>query len=83
LIAEATMQRTAVILALVVAGLTGCAGQQGSFHKDDMSNYTADAYGCERDTRMSVASFGRGFVGAYEARSFAIRCMAVRGYSFW
>lgn len=37
-------------------------------------------YECERDTRISAASFGYGVMAQVYARDFAIRCMATKGW---
>lgn len=37
-------------------------------------------YECERDTRMSAASFGYGIMAQVYARDFAIRCMGSKGW---
>jgi hypothetical protein len=39
-----------------------------------------DQFECEKDTRMSAASFGGGFTGQARAEQFFQRCMAARGY---
>jgi uncharacterized protein YbjT (DUF2867 family) len=80
------MKTTAAIL-LAALALSACAGQQtGKFYKDGATaqEYATDAYACERDT-LAVASpytFGRGFTAGGNARGFAIRCMAARGYRY-
>lgn len=37
-------------------------------------------YECERDTRMSAASFGYGVMAQVYARDFAVRCMGSKGW---
>lgn len=68
------------IVVMVLAG--GCAPDSRHFVKDGVSpeEYRADAYACERDTRMSAGSFGTGVTAPTYAQNFAIRCMASKGY---
>lgn len=40
-----------------------------------------DQYTCERDMRMSSASFGHSYVREYYAKQFYARCLESKGYS--
>jgi hypothetical protein len=73
--------RTTAFLALLV--LAGCAGQgEMIWHKEGAppADTNTALYECERDTRMSAASFSGGIQGAGEAQAFMGRCMNARGY---
>jgi len=69
-------------LCLFLIGTSACQNEPNVWYKAgaSQSDYQKDAYECERDTRMSAASFGTGFVGAANAETFATRCMNAKGY---
>ena len=76
--------KTLVLIAAAAALVAGCATDNRRFYKADgrYNDPTADRYECERDTRMSASSFGRGFTAQYYAEQFFIRCMAAKGWEF-
>jgi hypothetical protein len=43
-------------------------------------DWQRDNYECERDSRMSVLSFGRGIGGALNEQGFFNRCLVAHGY---
>jgi hypothetical protein len=43
-------------------------------------DWRRDQYSCERDTRMSAASFGGGIAQDYFAQQFYKRCLQAKGY---
>lgn len=69
-------------LAAVALALSACAS--GRFVKPGATaqDWNQDSYECERDARGVAYSFGGGFVAVAEARRFAIKCMAARGWSY-
>ena len=70
-------------LLLLASGivLTSCAETVWVESGATQADFKRDSYECERDTRMSAASFGGGFSGALGAQSFVERCMDVKGWS--
>ena len=44
------------------------------------AQWQRDSYECERDARMSTASFGGGVVGQVRAEQFYARCLQAKGY---
>lgn len=75
----AKMNRMA-LLVLAASLLGGCADDVYYKEGATQADFQRDSYECERDARMSAASFGGGIAGAMEARNFYRRCMGVRGY---
>lgn len=76
------MKSVVTTVALAVLALTGCAEpdmwvKAGTTQVD----YQKDSYECERDARMSAASFGGGLAGAMNAQGFYRRCMVAHGYT--
>ncbi|MFO1160936.1 MAG: hypothetical protein U1E60_19000 [Reyranellaceae bacterium] len=45
------------------------------------SDFQKDSYECERDARMSAASFGAGIAASLNARDFYRRCLTAHGYT--
>lgn len=43
-------------------------------------DFSKASYECERDMRMSAASFGDGIMRQYYADQFVIRCMSYKGW---
>jgi hypothetical protein len=70
-----------MVLCLLAAG---CAQQGGElvWSKEGAAEGEREAaqYDCERDTRMSAASFSGGLQGAGEAQAFYGRCMSAKGF---
>lgn len=74
--------RTFTIAAVATCLLTGCGGpdiwdKAGA----NQTDFQKDSYGCERDARMSAASFGTGLAAALNAREFYRKCMVAQGYT--
>jgi hypothetical protein len=69
-----------LILALLL-GCTACAPSYLWTHsRYSEAAWQADRYACERDTRMSYASFGSSVVGEVMAERFMARCLESKGY---
>ena len=45
------------------------------------TEWTQDQYACERDTRMSAASFGNTYGRMSAAQRFYNKCLQAKGYS--
>jgi hypothetical protein len=80
------MTRAAFLAFAAALAVSACAADTRRLYKEGATqqDYARDSYDCERDT-LAVASpyaFGRGFVAQHNARSFAIRCMIAKGYTF-
>ena len=65
---------------LVTALLVGCAAPK-LWNKagSTQSDYNADSYACEKDSRQS-GYFGTGLVGSLNMQNFFDRCMVARGW---
>lgn len=70
-------------LTLTGALLLGACAAQTVWTKPGVSreDWRSDQYSCERDTRMSAASFGGGVAQSYFAQQFYNRCLEAKGYS--
>jgi hypothetical protein len=76
------MYRTILTLTLAsTLSLSACAAQP-VWTKPGVSfeSWRSDQYSCERDTRMSAASFGGGLAQGYYAQQFYNRCLQAKGY---
>ena len=45
------------------------------------TEWAQDQYACERDTRMSTASFGNTYGYLYNAQKFYNKCLLAKGYA--
>ena len=80
------MKRIPTIVTTALLGLTltlGACAPTPLWHKDGVTaqQWERDRYGCERDTRMSAASFGGIYTRDYNAQQFFNRCLQANGYT--
>jgi hypothetical protein len=76
------MKTTLWALLSLTLSLGACAATAPTWVKmnGDYTTWQADQYTCERDMRMSAASFGGIYVREYNAQQFYDRCMRARGW---
>jgi hypothetical protein len=76
------MSRTILTLMFTSALALGACAAQPVWTKPGVSfeDWRSDQYSCERDTRMSAASFGGGLTQGYYAQQFYNRCLQAKGY---
>jgi hypothetical protein len=74
--------RSTLILVLTALLLGACASEPTTWVKMDghAETWPKDRYECERDARMSAASFGTGLVASRRAQQFFDQCLRAKGY---
>jgi hypothetical protein len=68
---------------LVLSTCLSACTAQGVWTKPELTlaTWQHDQYACERDMRMSIASFGHLYTRAYYAQKFYHKCLEVKGYT--
>jgi hypothetical protein len=76
-----TMKR--LIGTILLSALLGACAAPNIWTKPDVTaeEWRSDQYSCERDMRMSIASFGSIYTRDYYAKQFYARCLQSKGYS--
>ena len=71
-----------LIAPVLLGALLGACAAPTIWTKPDITQagWAQDQYACERDTRMSVASFGSIYTQQYYAQQFYNRCLQSKGY---
>jgi hypothetical protein len=71
-----------LIGAALLSTVLGACGAPTMWAKPGVSfeEWRADQYNCERDMRMSAASFGNVYTREYYAQQFYNRCLEAKGY---
>jgi len=72
-----------ILTLTLTSSLLGACATPTIWTKPDLTRaeWVQDQYACERDTRMSAASFGNIYVRDYYAQQFYHRCLQSKGYS--
>lgn len=71
------------VAALTFGAMTACGGPSLVWYRPDanQTDWIQDRYACERDTRMSAASFGGTMMRDIHAQQFFARCLQAKGYT--
>ena len=74
--------RTLIPTIILTATLLGACAGPTIWTKPGVTQaeWAQDRYACERDTRMSAASFGGGVAQGYFAQKFFDKCLDAKGY---